>query len=350
MHFSRHTALPLNRWTLPAFFVFCAVFALWLTRISPFAPGNYLEALLAVTTIYGAAFLAVIAAASIAPGRLRFRALVLGIAAAIGVLAGYYLAASWSSSFAFLLYGVLTQAFAPVRYIGVAWVGVAWILMAERDARASEELFEAQLQETELRRAAVDARYAVLQSQVEPHFLFNTLAHVRRLYAIDPVAGRKMMRNLRDYLGDARPALQRDWITLGEDMRLAEAYLNLQKVRMGDRLVFVSDLPANTRDVRVPPMTLTTLVENAVRHGLSSQPEGGEIRIRAERHPGSVQIEVIDTGRGLVPSQGSGLGLSNLRGRLSTLHGRLASLALRAREPNGAVAAVSVPVGGSEAA
>jgi LytS/YehU family sensor histidine kinase len=222
--------------------------------------------------------------------------------------------------------------------------------MAERDARTSEELFEAQLQEADLRRAVVEARYAVLQAQIEPHFLFNTLAHVRRLYAIDPAAGRKMMGNLRAYLGDARPAMQHAWITLGEDMRLAEAYLSLQKVRMGERLVFVSDLPADARDVRVPPMALTTLVENAVRHGLSSLPEGGEIHIRAERRPDSVQIEVTDTGRGLVPSQGSGLGLSNLRARLATLHGRNASLTLRAREPNGAVAAMCVPIGISEEA
>jgi sensor histidine kinase YesM len=344
--FQRHGALPLNRWTLPAFAVFCAVFALWLTR--PFVLEHYLEALLAVTTVFGVAFLSVVAAVSIAPARPRLRALVLGIAAVVGVLVGHYLVASWSGGFESLLYRSQASVLAPLRFIGVAWFGVAWVLMAERDARISEELFEAQLQETDLRRAAVEARYAVLQAQVEPHFLFNTLAHVRRLYAIDPAAGRRMMRNLRDYLGNANPAMQRDWITLGEDLQLAEAYLSLQKVRMGDRLTYVSDLPADTLEVRVPPMSLTTLVENAVRHGLSSLPEGGEIRIRAERHPDSVQIEVSDTGRGLVPSQGSGLGLSNLRARLATLHGRNARLALRARVPNGAVAAVYVPIGISE--
>jgi hypothetical protein len=344
VHLARHSALPLNRWTLPAFAVFCAVFALWLTRIQPFIVEQYLEALLAVITIFAAAFFAVLAAANFAPARPQIRALVLGIAAGIGVLAGHYLVASWGNGFESLLYRSQQAIFAPVRFIGIAWFGVAWVLMAERDARASQELFEAQLLETDLRRAVVDARYAVLQAQVEPHFLFNTLAHVRRLHAIDPVAGRMMMRNLREYLGDARPALQRDWITLGEDMRLAEAYLSLQKVRMGERLMYLSDLPVDTREVRVPPMTLTTLVENAVRHGLSSQPEGGKIHIRAERHSGSVQIEVTDTGRGLVPSEGSGLGLSNLRARLTTLHGRNASLELRARVPNGAVAAVCVPV------
>lgn len=348
MHLPRHTALPLNRWTLPAFALFCAVFALWLITSRPFAFEHYREALLAAVTIFGVALLAVAAAGYIAPARPRLRALVLGSAAAAGVIAGNLLVASWSSGFEMLLYRSQQAIFAPVSFIGIAWFGVAWLLMAERDARTSEALFEAQLQEVDLRRAAVEARYAVLQAQVEPHFLFNTLAHVRRLFAIDPAAGRKMMRDLREYLGDARPALQRDWITLGEDMRLAEAYLSLQKVRMGERLVFVSDLPADTRDVRVPPMTLTTLVENAVRHGLSSQPEGGEIRIRAERHPGSVQIEVTDTGRGLVPSQGSGLGLSNLRARLATLHGRNASLALRARVPNGAIAAVCVPIVASD--
>jgi sensor histidine kinase YesM len=342
----RHAALPLNRWTLPAFVVFCAVFALWLTR--PFVLENYLEALLVVTTIFGVAFLSVVAAVNIVPARPQLRALVLGIVAVVGVLAGHYLVASWGGGFESLLYPSEASVLAPLRFIGVAWFGVAWVLLAERDVRTSEELFEAQLQEADLRRAIVEARYAVLQAQVEPHFLFNTLAHVRRLYAIDPLAGRRMMRNLREYLGDARPALQRDWITLGEDMRLAEAYLSLQKVRMGGRLMFVSDLPADTREVRVPPMTLTTLVENAIRHGLSSQPEGGEIRIRAQRQPGSVQIEVTDTGRGLVPSQGSGLGLSNLRARLATLHGRTASFALRAREPNGAVAALCVPIGLSD--
>jgi signal transduction histidine kinase len=339
----RQTVLRLNQWTLLAFAVFCAVFALWLARSQPFALERYVEALLAVVMVYGAALLAVVAAAGIAPARPGFRALVLGLAAALGVLAGHHLAVSWSSHLEALLYGSRRSGFALVPFIGIAWLGVAWFLMAERDSRASEALFEAQLQEAELRRAVVDARYAVLQAQVEPHFLFNTLAHVRRLYAIDPVAGRMMMRNLRGYLGDTRPAMQRDWITLGEDLRLAEAYLGLQKVRMGERLVFVSDVPADMRGVRVPPMALTTLVENAVRHGLSSQAEGGEIHIRAERHRGSVQIEVADTGRGLVASHGSGLGLSNLRARLTALHGPNASLALRARAPHGAVASVCVP-------
>ena len=154
-----------------------------------------------------------------------------------------------------------------------------------------------------------------------------------------------MMGDLRRYLGEARPAMQRQSITLEEDARLAASYLNLQQVRMGDRLRFVIDLPPESRLALVPPMTLTTLVENAVRHGLSSVSEGGEIRVGAELDQGSVRIEVTDTGRGIVPGHGPGLGLANLRARLEALYGPDANLSLNSKAPKGAVASVLVPAG-----
>ena len=141
--------------------------------------------------------------------------------------------------------------------------------------------------------------------------------------------------------------MQRNAITLEEDARLAASYLSLQRVRMGDRLEFTIELPPESHQALVPPMTLTTLVENAVRHGLSPQEEGGTIHIGARLVQGSVRIEVADTGRGLASSHGQGLGLANLRARLGVLYGGDASLSLTARAPRGVMAAVQVPVCGS---
>ena len=341
----RPRTVALNRWTLLAFVVFCAVFAFWMTGSGPYSIERYLDALLVSMTVYGAALVSVFVVANIASARLLPRVLALGSAALFGVFAGHFMATSgWGFGQAQFdnPWRLLAS---PLSFLGIAWLGVAWILMAEREADAREAVFKERMRELQLRRATNDARYSLLQSQVEPHFLFNTLAHVRRLYEINPAAGREMLGNLRRYLGDARPAIQRDSIALEEDARLAAAYLNLQQVRMGDRLRFVFELPPESRRALVPPMTLTTLVENAVRHGLSPMSEGGEIRVCAQLVEGSVRIEVTDTGRGIASGHGSGTGLANLRARLEALYGSEANLSLTAREPRGATASVWVPTG-----
>ncbi|HKU85800.1 MAG TPA: histidine kinase [Casimicrobiaceae bacterium] len=237
-----------------------------------------------------------------------------------------------------------------------------WMLMllGRRDlvlwslgAAAWYSLHRATLRETALRASEVgrrsletgmlEARLQALQAQVEPHFLFNTLAHVRRLYRTDPVRARRMLDSFRDYLESALPQMRDGFSTIGREVDLARAYLDVQQVRMGRRLHVGIDVADELRRLAFPPMMLISLVENAIKHGLDPVPGGGTIRIDAQRHDGFLEVAVIDTGRGIGEMIGSGVGLANIRGRLSALFDSQAELSLAANARHGVRASIRVP-------
>jgi signal transduction histidine kinase len=192
-------------------------------------------------------------------------------------------------------------------------------------------------------RQTAEARLQMLEAQIEPHFLFNTLANVRRLYETDRRAGATMMRSLKDYLAVALPQMRAVTCTLGRESDHAIAYLNIQQIRMGRRLVFDLDVPSQLRDARMPSLMLLTLVENAVKHGLTPQREGGRIDVRARVVDEQLRIEVADTGRGFTKSGGGGTGLANTRARLASYFGERASLSLAINTPQGVVATLVLP-------
>jgi LytS/YehU family sensor histidine kinase len=184
----------------------------------------------------------------------------------------------------------------------------------------------------------------VLEAQIEPHFLFNTLANVKRLYEIDPANGARMLQNLKAYLAVALPQMRENASTLGREMAHVTAYLDIQKIRMGRRLAFAIDLPESLRDARMPALMLLTLVENAIKHGLNPLREGGAITIRAARQGDRLQVAISDTGRGFVQTSGGGTGLANIRARLTALYGNRASLALAQNAPHGITATIEIPL------
>jgi signal transduction histidine kinase len=192
-------------------------------------------------------------------------------------------------------------------------------------------------------RQTAEARLQMLEAQIEPHFLFNTLANVRRLYETDRTAGTTMMRNLKSYLAVALPQMRSATCTLGRESDHAMAYLNIQQIRMGRRLTFGFDVPVELRDARVPPLMLLTLVENSVRHGLTPCPEGGRIDVRARAVDGGLRVDVADTGQGFTKSAGAGTGLANTRARLMSYYGERASLSLAINAPQGVVATLTLP-------
>ena len=187
------------------------------------------------------------------------------------------------------------------------------------------------------------ARLQMLEAQIEPHFLFNTLAHVTRLYETDHEAGARMLANLKSYLAVALPQMRATDSTLGRELDHAKAYLEIQQIRMGRRLAFATDVDQSLRTARLPPLMLLTLVENAIKHGLTPQPGGGRVDIRASVQTEHLHVAVADTGQGFTKSAGGGTGLANIRARLAAQFGPNAKLALALNSPSGVIATITLP-------
>ncbi len=195
-------------------------------------------------------------------------------------------------------------------------------------------------------RDAADLRLAVLQAQVEPHFLFNTLASVRSLVATDPQRAAATIDALADYLRATLPSFRDDGrtqTTLGHQIDLCRRYLELMNVRMADRLGIVIAVDADVRALPFPSLILISLVENAVKHGIEPKPGQGNIRIHADVHDGQLTVAVEDDGAGLVPGPSDGLGLANIRAQLRNMFGETASLRIGGREGGGTCAVIEMP-------
>jgi sensor histidine kinase YesM len=220
-------------------------------------------------------------------------------------------------------------------------VGERNALMRAEIARMEAEFDAARANEE---KQLLGARLQLLQAQVEPHFLFNTLANVQHLTTIDPQRASDMLGSLIRYLRAALPQMREQTSTLGREMSMVQAYLEIQRVRMGDRLAFSIDVPAMLSTQPMPPMMLISLVENAVKHGIDPLASGGRIDVSAQADTTVLRVVVADTGAGLSEHAGMGIGLSNIRERLATLHGAGARLDLHENEPRGVVAELSWPM------
>jgi LytS/YehU family sensor histidine kinase len=184
-----------------------------------------------------------------------------------------------------------------------------------------------------------------LHAQVEPHFLYNTLASAQYLTRTDPSRADEMLGHLIQYLRHSLPRTQDELATLGDELERALAYLEILKIRMGQRLSVQVDIPENLRGTKLPPMMLQTLVENAIKHGLEPRTAGGTVWIRARQSDDIVSITVADDGEGFnSQNTGTGIGLKNVRERLQLVFGGKASLAVVANFPSGVAATINVPV------
>jgi len=195
-----------------------------------------------------------------------------------------------------------------------------------RLARAEAESERERVKAVELQRQALDAQLRSLQAQIEPHFLFNTLANVVSLIDTAPDKARLMLERLIELLRASLAASRSERTTLGQETALIAAYLDILRIRMGERLSYSIDVPAELLNVSIPPLSLQPLVENSIKHGLEPKLEGGSVRLSARATDGALQLDVEDDGLGFSPRAGSGVGLTNLRERMTSIYGAKARL------------------------
>jgi signal transduction histidine kinase len=210
------------------------------------------------------------------------------------------------------------------------------------DLTAAEATRRADMEQ--LGRSVLEARMQALQAQIEPHFLFNTLASIDQLIQTDPARASRMQRSLIRYLRSAMPKL-RDGArpTLGQQVDLCTAFLDIMAVRMEGRLQSAVAVPDGLKSAAFPSMMLPTLVENAIKHGLEPKAEGGRIEIGAEVVDGQLAVHVQDSGVGFAPTGDGGVGLANVRERLLALYGDRAELAIDLPPAGGTRATIRVP-------
>jgi len=200
-----------------------------------------------------------------------------------------------------------------------------------------------------LKRQVVEARMAAMQAQVEPHFLFNTLASIDHLIETDPGRASQMQKNLIALLRASMPTMRETQASgvreLAREMAVVRPYLEILKVRMEERLQTEIDVPEGLQSAEFPPMMIQSLVENAIKHGLEPKAEGGRLTVRAEIRHGKLCITVADTGLGFgkAATAGTGVGLANIRERLQLLYGSKATLTVTENQPSGTIVTITVP-------
>ena len=206
---------------------------------------------------------------------------------------------------------------------------------------------QAAAQQTVTEKELTVAKLSLLHAQVEPHFLYNTLASAQYLTRSDPARADEMLGNLITYLRHSLPRTEDSLSTLGEELERARAYLEILKIRMGPRLALQIEVPDTLKSIAFPAMMLQTLVENAIKHGLEPKSGGGTVWIIARQVDDALAVTVADDGQGFnVQSSGTGIGLKNVRERLRLAYGNAASFNIVANFPTGVAATINVPVAG----
>ncbi len=266
----------------------------------------------------------------------------IAVGAVLGLFVGNWILGnrSWNRD----LHGLtITAAAALVFGAAVSYYFTARARLAKGEVRLREEL----LAREESARRLAEAELKLLQAQIEPHFLFNTLSNVLQLVDADPARAKRMLRNLTSYLRGSLGRTRAGATTVGEELELVRAYLEIQSVRMGGRLAWRISCPDDVRDVPLPPLLVQPLVENALRHGLEPKPGGGEVVISAVREQGELVLEIRDDGLGLDPRQPAGVGLTNVRERVRAVSGGRGSLTLRPAPAGGLCARIVLPLDGA---
>ncbi|HJS38231.1 MAG TPA: histidine kinase [Burkholderiales bacterium] len=258
------------------------------------------------------------------PSRLPFLGLIV-----LGIVAGWLAGSAIASALLGLPWTAGRSAVAALGVTVAAGLVGTWFFWSRHRSAALE-------------RGRIEAQLKLLQAQIEPHFLFNTLANLDALILTDPARARQMLHHLNGYLRATLAASRRERNSLGEEFSLLRNYLEVLAIRMGPRLRFELVLPEALAATQVPPMLLQPLVENAVKHGLEPKVEGGTVKVSASEAQGRLVLQVADTGRGDQGGSG-GVGLANLRERLAAVFGGNATVQAGAGPAGGYSVTLSLP-------
>jgi signal transduction histidine kinase len=279
----------------------------------------------------------------------------LAVAMAVSIVAGAAIGRVIASALLGLDIG---KAFATREIATTGWIALVATLLVTwygwsraRIAGLSEQVARTAWLQEAAEKTALRARLQALQAQIEPHFLFNTLATLDSLIVSNPPRARELLGSLNRFLRATLEASRTESETLADQFAVLDSMLAVHAMRLGPRLAYSLDLPADCAALSVPPMLLQPLVENALKHGIQVAVEGGRIEVRARRVEPYVELAVTDTGPGFgatPATQGTGIGLANVRDRLAALYGERASLTLIENVPHGTVARVLLPLDDAE--
>ncbi len=229
--------------------------------------------------------------------------------------------------------------------IGLVFGSIAagFFWLRERNVLLESDLQARELARLQAEKQSLAAQLRMLQAQIEPHFLFNSLANVAALIETDPKLAGQLLDALIRYLRFSLTRTRAEGGTLGDEVALLTAYLDVLKIRMGQRLAYAFEIAPELMSTAFPPMLLQPLVENAIRHGLEPKVAGGHITVSAERRADRLQIAVTDDGLGFAETPGEGVGLANIRARIAAIYGSTARLDLRSGVGAGVTATMSLP-------
>ena len=246
------------------------------------------------------------------------------------------------SLLAMILGGVATSHLALILIVASIIIKVVAGGKRRAELTASEATRRAETEQLE--RTVLEARMEALQAQIEPHFLFNTLGSIDQLILTDPPRASRMQQSLIRYLRSAMPQMREGRRpTLGQQIDLSSAFLEIMAIRMEERLRPVVNVPEGLKSAVFPSMMLQTLVENAIKHGLEPKADGGRIEIGAQIIDGQLAVHVQDTGLGFMPKAEGGVGLANVRERLKALYNDRAELIISVPPEGGTRATIKVP-------
>ncbi|OHC72363.1 MAG: hypothetical protein A3H93_16060 [Rhodocyclales bacterium RIFCSPLOWO2_02_FULL_63_24] len=253
-----------------------------------------------------------------------------------------------------LLLGVSLSGVGWIAWPAVAWQAVAigvtlgvmgsgFFYLRERNLALAAEVQQRENRRLEAEKRSIEAQLRMLQAQIEPHFLFNSLANVAALIEAEPTLASRLLDALIRYLRASLLRTRAEGGTLGDEVALLTAYLEVLKIRMGERLAYDFDIAPELLACALPPMLLQPLVENAIRHGLEPKVAGGRIVVSARREDGRLRISVVDDGLGFAETPGKGIGAANIRARLAAIYGPTARLELSSRVGAGVTATLNLP-------